>query len=101
MYEISIFSCSLVSLLYVRSVCEYDGIDVLFLSVAHTAFNLSACQALGFHRFSLLGWSDGGITGLVVAARNPALIQKMVVWGSNTYVSQQDLDIYHGDSPAA
>jgi valacyclovir hydrolase len=56
---------------------------------------------LGFSRFSLLGWSDGGITGLVLAARNPELIHKMVVWGSNAYVSQQDLSIYHGYSPAA
>lgn len=55
-------------------------------------------KALGFGRFSLLGWSDGGITGLVVAARNPELMHKMVVWGSNAYVSQQDLGIYHAIS---
>uniref|UniRef100_A0A8C4ZMV3 AB hydrolase-1 domain-containing protein n=1 Tax=Gadus morhua TaxID=8049 RepID=A0A8C4ZMV3_GADMO len=55
-------------------------------------------KALGFSRFSLLGWSDGGITGLVLAARNPELIHKMVVWGSNAYVSQQDLSIYHAIS---
>ncbi|CAL8309223.1 unnamed protein product [Lota lota] len=55
-------------------------------------------KALGFGRFSLLGWSDGGITGLVVAARNPELIHKMVVWGSNAHVSQQDLSIYHAIS---
>ncbi|KAJ3599321.1 hypothetical protein NHX12_033284 [Muraenolepis orangiensis] len=51
-------------------------------------------KALGFGRFSLLGWSDGGITSLVAAARNPELIHKMVVWGSNAYVSPQDLSIY-------
>ncbi|XP_042634278.1 valacyclovir hydrolase [Cyprinus carpio] len=51
-------------------------------------------QALGLRRFSLLGWSDGGITALIAAALNPALIQKMVVWGSNAYVSQEDVQIY-------
>ncbi|XP_029904626.1 valacyclovir hydrolase [Myripristis murdjan] len=52
-------------------------------------------KALGFSKFSLLGWSDGGITALIAAAKNPDLINKMVVWGSNAYVSQQDLSIYN------
>ncbi|XP_051500449.1 valacyclovir hydrolase [Myxocyprinus asiaticus] len=51
-------------------------------------------QSLGFSRFSLLGWSDGGITALIAAALNPTLIQKMVVWGSNAYVSEEDVQIY-------
>lgn len=50
-------------------------------------------KALGFSKFSMLGWSDGGITALIAAARNPSFINKMVVWGSNAFVSQQDLDI--------
>lgn len=52
-------------------------------------------QALKFPRFSLLGWSDGGITALIAAAQNPSRVSKMVVWGSNAYVSQQDLSIYN------
>ncbi|XP_018526383.1 valacyclovir hydrolase [Lates calcarifer] len=51
-------------------------------------------KALGFRKFSLLGWSDGGITALIAAARNPDLINKMVVWGSNAFVSQHDLGLY-------
>ncbi|XP_056233675.1 valacyclovir hydrolase [Seriola aureovittata] len=51
-------------------------------------------KALGFGKFSLLGWSDGGITALIAAARNPDLINKMVVWGSNAFVSQHDLELY-------
>ncbi|XP_061540690.1 valacyclovir hydrolase isoform X2 [Phycodurus eques] len=51
-------------------------------------------RTLGFVKFSLLGWSDGGIAALIAAAKNPALINKMVIWGSNAFVSQQDLDIY-------
>lgn len=52
-------------------------------------------KALGFGKFSLLGWSDGGITSLIAAARNPDLINKLVVWGSNAFVSQQDLELYN------
>uniref|UniRef100_A0A3P9CKE3 Biphenyl hydrolase like n=1 Tax=Maylandia zebra TaxID=106582 RepID=A0A3P9CKE3_9CICH len=55
-------------------------------------------KTLGFGKFSLLGWSDGGITALVAAARNPDLINKMVVWGANAFVSQQDLKLYNGVS---
>ncbi|XP_029004935.1 valacyclovir hydrolase isoform X1 [Betta splendens] len=51
-------------------------------------------KTLGFSGFSLLGWSDGGITALIAAARNPRLIRKMVIWGANAFVSQQDLQLY-------
>lgn len=51
-------------------------------------------QALGFRRFSLLGWSDGGITALIAAALNPTLVNKLVVWGANAFVSEEDVQIY-------
>ncbi|XP_020511095.2 valacyclovir hydrolase isoform X1 [Labrus bergylta] len=53
-------------------------------------------KALGFGKFSLLGWSDGGITALIAAARFPDLINRMVVWGANAFVTQQDLQLYEG-----
>ncbi|KAG7513275.1 hypothetical protein JOB18_003557 [Solea senegalensis] len=53
-------------------------------------------KALGFSRFSLLGWSDGGISALIAAAINPDLVHKMVVWGSNAFITQQDIDLYNG-----
>lgn len=56
---------------------------------------LQLMQTLGFGHFSLLGWSDGGITALIAAALSPANIRKLVVWGSNAYVSQEDLAIYN------
>ncbi|XP_074524696.1 valacyclovir hydrolase [Halichoeres trimaculatus] len=51
-------------------------------------------KALGFSKFSLLGWSDGGITAMIAAAKFPDLINRMVVWGANAYVTQQDLELY-------
>ncbi|XP_070816691.1 valacyclovir hydrolase isoform X2 [Chaetodon trifascialis] len=52
-------------------------------------------KALGFSKFSLLGWSDGGITALIAAAKNPNLIRKLVVWGANAFISQHDLELYN------
>ncbi|XP_053321962.1 valacyclovir hydrolase isoform X2 [Spea bombifrons] len=51
-------------------------------------------QALNFKKFSLLGWSDGGITALIAAATYPSLINKLVIWGANAYVSEEDLRLY-------
>ena len=48
--------------------------------------------ALGYNKFSLAGWSDGGITALLAAAQSPQNIEKVVVWGSNAYISQWDID---------
>lgn len=33
---------------------------------------------------------------MMAAAKNPDLISRMVVWGSNAFVSQQDLELYEG-----
>lgn len=52
-------------------------------------------QDLGFKSFSLLGWSDGGITALIAAALHPTVVRKLVVWGSNAHVSPEDLAIYN------
>lgn len=67
--------------------------------VLRQRFLSSPWQTLGFDKFSLLGWSDGGITALIAAARNPDLISKLVVWGSNAFVSPDDLKLYNSTSP--
>ncbi|XP_019958119.2 valacyclovir hydrolase [Paralichthys olivaceus] len=52
-------------------------------------------KTLGFCKFSLLGWSDGGISALIAAAKSPDLIDKVVAWGSNAFITQHDLDLYN------
>ncbi|KAM4705026.1 valacyclovir hydrolase [Rhinophrynus dorsalis] len=51
-------------------------------------------QTLKFKKFSLVGWSDGGITALIAAGMYPSLIRKLVVWGSNAYVTEEDVKLY-------
>uniref|UniRef100_F7ECX5 AB hydrolase-1 domain-containing protein n=2 Tax=Callithrix jacchus TaxID=9483 RepID=F7ECX5_CALJA len=53
-------------------------------------------KALKFKKVSLLGWSDGGITALIAAAKYPSYIRKMVIWGANAYVTDEDSVIYEG-----
>uniref|UniRef100_A0A182PMZ4 AB hydrolase-1 domain-containing protein n=1 Tax=Anopheles epiroticus TaxID=199890 RepID=A0A182PMZ4_9DIPT len=53
-------------------------------------------QKLGLQRYSIVGWSDGGITGLVLAAKHPERVEKLVVWGSNSYISDTEVKIYEG-----
>ena len=50
-------------------------------------------EKLGFRKFSVLGWSDGGVSGIILAARFPERVQKLVVWGSNAYVSETDIEL--------
>lgn len=35
-------------------------------------------------KVNILGWSDGGITGLLFSAKNPIMVNKLVVIGANT-----------------
>lgn len=57
---------------------------------------LCLSQTLKFKKVSLLGWSDGGITALIAAAKYPSYIHKMVIWGANAYVTEEDEMIYQG-----
>ncbi|XP_069484446.1 valacyclovir hydrolase-like [Ambystoma mexicanum] len=52
-------------------------------------------QTLKFKRFSMLGWSDGGVTALIAAGKYPTLIHKLIVWGANSYVTEEDLKLYN------
>lgn len=51
-------------------------------------------KALGFSKFSILGWSDGGVSAIILAAHFPTNVHKLVVWGSNAYVSKEDLELF-------
>lgn len=54
----------------------------------------SLMQTLKFNKYSILGWSDGGITGLLMAAKYNKSIDKLVIWGSNAYILPEELKIY-------
>ena len=51
-------------------------------------------DALNIKKFSVLGWSDGGISGMILAALFPDSIRSLVIWGANSYVSKEDIDCY-------
>nr|XP_027207365.1 valacyclovir hydrolase-like [Penaeus vannamei] len=48
---------------------------------------------LGYKKYSLLGWSDGGITAMLLAAGFPQHVEKMVIFGANAYVTKEETEI--------
>jgi len=52
---------------------------------------VATMHKLGFDRFSMVGWSDGGITALCAAITHPEAVEKVVVWGSNAYITKADI----------
>lgn len=54
----------------------------------------SRLQNLGVKRYSLLGFSDGGITALIMAAGWPDRINSLVTWGANAFVTLEDVELY-------
>lgn len=51
-------------------------------------------QKLGINHLSILGWSDGGTVGMLMAARCPDIVQKLVVWGAQAYITQKDIAVF-------
>ena len=65
----------------------------LFLrSDARDAYEVMS--ALGHERFSVLGWSDGGVAGIFLAATRPDAVRNLVVWGTNAFVSDEDIECF-------
>ena len=53
-------------------------------------------QTLGYDRYHVLGWSDGGNSAVILAALRPENVTKLVIWGANAYVSDKDQELYEG-----
>ncbi|XP_050429696.1 valacyclovir hydrolase-like isoform X2 [Adelges cooleyi] len=51
-------------------------------------------KALNINKYSLVGWSDGGITALIAASKAIDQVQSVIVWGSNAYVTEKDIKLY-------
>ncbi|XP_063632643.1 valacyclovir hydrolase-like [Cydia splendana] len=51
-------------------------------------------KALNISKYSLLGWSDGGIVSMIHAAKYPEAVQKLVVWGTNSLILPHELELY-------
>jgi len=54
---------------------------------------VATMKNLGFEKFSMLGWSDGGITALIASARYPEDVNKLVIWGANSYIAKSDIEM--------
>ncbi|XP_045102573.1 valacyclovir hydrolase-like isoform X1 [Portunus trituberculatus] len=52
-------------------------------------------KILGYDKYALLGWSDGGITALMMAAAFPQQVSELVVWGANAYLTEKDIGLYN------
>lgn len=70
------------------------GVD-FYEKDAETAVSLM--EKIGFRSFSVVGWSDGGITGLIMAGRKPTLVDKLVIWGSNAYITPKEAGILESE----
>jgi valacyclovir hydrolase len=46
-------------------------------------------KSLGFEKFSVIGWSDGGIAGLVLAINYPTNVKSIIMWGSIGFPSEK------------
>lgn len=59
---------------------------------AITACNLM--KLLGYTKFSLLGWSDGGNTSLILASMFPDNVRKMIGIAPHSYMTLEEVNIY-------
>lgn len=53
----------------------------------------SLMRRLGFDQYSIVGWSDGGTTGLIMASCYPETVKKLVIWGSGPIMCPIDVEI--------
>ncbi|XP_076765897.1 serine hydrolase BPHL [Xylocopa sonorina] len=51
-------------------------------------------NVLGYNIFSLIGWSNGGVTSLILASMFPNNVRKMVTVASNAYITPEEMNVY-------
>lgn len=51
---------------------------------------------LGYPTFSVLGWSDGGITAMILAGTDRRLLDNMVIWGAGAYINEKEIKVIEG-----
>lgn len=54
----------------------------------------SLMKSLGFNKYSILGWSDGGITGIIMSANHSDAIDNLVIFGANAFILPDEIEIY-------
>lgn len=59
---------------------------------AHDAAELM--RSLGHERYSVMGWSDGAISAVHLAASRPEHVENLLIFGGNGYFSQADIDAF-------
>lgn len=50
----------------------------------------SFLEAMGVKKMSVFGWCQGGTTAIMLAARNPQMVQKLILLGAKAYISDID-----------
>ncbi|CAN7991659.1 unnamed protein product [Ixodes hexagonus] len=48
---------------------------------------------LGHQKYSVVGWSDGANTGMILAATCPEHVEKLVAFGGNAYIEEHDVQL--------
>ncbi|XP_055378740.1 valacyclovir hydrolase-like [Condylostylus longicornis] len=48
---------------------------------------------LNSSKYSILGWSDGGVTAMILAATQNKIVEKLVIWGANASINDEDIKL--------
>lgn len=51
-------------------------------------------EVLNISSYDILGWSDGGITAMILAGKYPQKVNKLAFFGSNAFVVEDEIKIY-------
>ncbi|XP_068626571.1 valacyclovir hydrolase-like [Battus philenor] len=50
-------------------------------------------KLLKIPKFSILGWSDGGTSAMILTAKFPDIVNKLVIWGSNSFILPHEVEV--------
>lgn len=67
------------------------GVD-FYHNDAQTAYDFM--KSIGINKYSLIGWSDGGVSSMILAAKYPEVMRSLVIFGSNSFILPQEIELY-------
>jgi valacyclovir hydrolase len=50
--------------------------------------------ALGYGKFSIMGWSDGANAAALIAMNHPQRVTRLVMWGGNSFLTREEVTAF-------
>lgn len=58
-------------------------------------------EALGYDQYTVMGWSDGAMSAVLLAAAYSSRVERLIIFGGNAFLTNEDIDAFEATRDVA